>query len=145
MDTRTIPAIHDRQTTWQLIAGAVVALIKENAGQLGVPDIVSAVAQYAHFSDGPGTAQELFQLWLDDRLEDDKPFVVYARIPQRQQVMAPKRSRSLIVGGQEHPWPAMSIEVSGTHIRVNLLDDRVRSRYMLFCDLLTQRISGQAA
>ena len=142
MESRTIPAVHDRKMIWQLIARTVTKLINENAGQLGVPDIVSAVAQYAHFSSGPGASLELFQFWLEQRLDSEEPFVVYARIPGLRQAERSACSRSMKVGGQEHPWPALSIDVRDASIRVQLLDERVQARYDAFYDMLLQSVGG---
>lgn len=145
MKSRTIPAAQDPATTWKLIACTVIELISKNIGQLGVPDIVSAVAQYAHFSSKPGASQEAFAYWLRQRLDSDEPFIIYARIPGQHKPVAADCRRSLMVGGQEHPWPAFSIDVWGASIRVQLLDERVQARYDAFCDMLIHCVGGLSA
>ncbi len=145
MESHTFFAGQDLRTKWRIIADTVAILIEGNSGKIGVPDIVSPVAQYTHFFAGSDSTRHMLNAWLDERVHLDHRFVVFARIPQRQTVTKPLRSSGVFVGGQEEPWPAFSIFVSDELVALQLLDSRVSNRFASFCNVLERELSAQTA
>lgn len=142
--------IIDPQNVWQVIADTVITLIQQNRGEIGVPDLVSVVAQYAHFVDRCSLTGNLFQQWLDNRTcHCEDPFIIFARVPQQQVRYAKDESdpeavpgnNCSLVGGQETPWPAFSVAIVDLEVRTQLLDERVRDRFQIFCKLLADNLA----